>query len=86
MPKPKGTPPLASCTPGDVFKALRKLGGFNFYEGAKHTKVTHLRTGKSSTIPRHGIVKRFLLKSFIDDFLVKECSVDTAELFKHLWC
>lgn len=86
MGKPKGEPKLSACTPQDVFSALKKLGGFAFFEGGSHTKVTHIDTGRSSTIPRHGIVKRYLLKSFIDDFLVKECGIDTNELFKHLWC
>ena len=86
MAKPKGEPKLASCTPDDVFNSLKKVGSFVFFEGAKHTKVTHVPTGRSSTIPRHGVIKRQLMKNFVEDFLVKECGIDTEELFKYLWC
>jgi hypothetical protein len=79
-------PKLASCAPSDVFKALKKIGGFSFYEGAKHTKVIHMATGKSSTIPRHGIVNRHLLKDFVEDYLVKDIGLTKEEIYKHLWC
>ncbi|MFA6463737.1 MAG: type II toxin-antitoxin system HicA family toxin [Candidatus Paceibacterota bacterium] len=82
MDKPK----LASCSPDDVFKALRKLGGFIFKQGAKHTKVIHTETGKSSTIPRHGKVNRNLLKDFVEEFLVKELGYLEKDIYKHLWC
>lgn len=82
MDKPK----LAACSPQDVFKAIRKLGGFTFKEGAKHTKVIHTVSGKASTIPRHGTVDRNLLKDFVEEFLVKELGYSEKEIYKHLWC
>jgi hypothetical protein len=80
------TPKLASCTPQDVFKAINKLGGFEIKEGAKHTKVIHIASKKSSTIPRHGIVNKNLLKGFVNDFLVKELGYSEKEIYKYLWC
>ena len=79
-------PKLAACTPEDVFKALKKLGGFSFYEGSRHTKVTHIKTGKSSTIPRHSIVNKNLLRDFVEDFLVKDLKYSEEEIFENLWC
>ena len=79
-------PKLATCTPEDVFKALKKLGGFKTYEGSKHTKVTHLASGQISTIPRHAIVNKYLLRDFVYDFLIKDCGYTEEEIFKHLWC
>ncbi len=86
MGKPKGEPKLTSCTPDDVFKALRKIGGFTFYEGAKHTKVTHIETGRSSTIPRHTIVNRHLMKDFVEDYLIRDLGIKKENIFKYLWC
>jgi hypothetical protein len=79
-------PKLVSCSPDDIFKALKKIGGFSFFEGAKHTKVTHITTGKSSTIPRHGTINKHLLKNFVEDYLVKDVGLTKKEIFKHLWC
>lgn len=79
-------PKLASCSPDDVFKALKKLGGFTFYEGGKHTKIIHIKTGKTATIPRHSIVDRNLLRDFVEDFLVRDLGYSEEEIFKHLWC
>ena len=86
MGKLKGEPKLTSCTSNDVFKALRKLGGFGFFEGAKHTKITHISSGKCSTIPRHSIVNKHLLKDFISDYLEKDLGIKRGEVFKYLWC
>ena len=79
-------PKLASCTPDDVFKALKRIGGFDFKEGAKHTKIIHIESGKASTIPRHSVVNRNLLKNFVEDFLVKEAGLSEKDIYKHLWC
>lgn len=82
MDKPK----LAQCTPDGVTKALKKLGGLKIEEGKKHTKITHIKTGKCSTIPRHGTVNRNLMKDFVEDFLVKELGYTEKEIYKYLWC
>lgn len=88
MAKPKGDKPkLAACTPDDVFRAIKKLGGFEIrFESAKHTKFVHVATGKASTIPRHSPVNKHLLKDFVGDFLVGACDLDEKEVYKHLWC
>lgn len=82
----KNEPKLASCKPNDVFKALGKIGGFTFFEGAKHTKVIHISSGKCSTIPRHGTVNKHLLRGFVEDFLIKDLGLTREEIFKYLWC
>lgn len=82
MDKPK----LASCTPQDVFNALNRIGGFEIVEGSKHTKIKHIASNKCSTIPRHGMVNRNLLKGFVNDFLIKEIGLTEKEVYKHLWC
>ncbi|MCR4311187.1 MAG: type II toxin-antitoxin system HicA family toxin [Candidatus Taylorbacteria bacterium] len=79
-------PKLTSCSPSDVVRALRKLGGFIVKEGAKHIKVIHIGTGKSSTIPRHAKVNRYLLRDFVDDYLVRDVGLNEKEIYKHLWC
>jgi hypothetical protein len=79
-------PKLAACTPEEVFKALKKLGGFTFYEGRKHTKVIHGVTGKTSTIPRHTTINKYILRDFVSDFLIRDCGHTEEEVFKHLWC
>lgn len=82
----KNEPKLASCKPGDVFKALKKLGGFDYFEGAKHTKITHVNTQVSFTIPRHAIVNRFIMKAFVEDYLIGNAKYTKGEIFEHLWC
>lgn len=88
MAKPSGRKPkLATCSPDDVFRAIKRIGGFEVvFDSAKHTKVVHLATGHASTIPRHSPVNRHLLKDFVEDFLVKQCGLSESEVYKHLWC
>ena len=87
MPKKSGDrPKLAACSPDEVFRALKKIGGFELKEGAKHTKVIHVATGKTSTIPRHAIVNKHLLRDFVGEFLVKDVGLKEEEIYKHLWC
>ncbi|MEJ0053269.1 MAG: hypothetical protein WDN10_00880 [bacterium] len=82
-----GKPKLAACTPEDVFRALRKIGGFEIrYSGSKHTKAVHLVSGKCATIPRHAIVNKFLLRDFVGDFLVRNIGLAEEDIYKHLWC
>lgn len=86
MAKQKGEPKLTSCSPNDVFHALKKLGGFDFFEGSRHTKVKHVASGKSSTIPRHSVLNRHLVKGFVDDYLVRDVGIEKENVFKYLWC
>lgn len=79
------TPKLVNCTPGDVIKALKKLGGFSVSE-SKHIIIIHIKTGKKSTIPRSKPVNRNLLKDFIEDYLVKELGYSEKDIYKHFWC
>jgi predicted RNA binding protein YcfA (HicA-like mRNA interferase family) len=82
MDKPK----LINCTPNDVIKALKKLGGFLVDEGAKHIIIIHKISGKKSTIPRSKPVNKNLLKDFVEDYLVKELGYSEKEIYDHLWC
>lgn len=80
-------PKLVNCTPQDIIKTLKKLGGFSLDEGAaKHIGVKHIASGKKSTIPRTKPVNKHLLKDFLEDYLVKELGYSEEEIFKHLWC
>ena len=79
------TPKLVNCTPNDVIKTLKKLGGF-FVNESKHIIIIHKATGKKSTIPRTKPVNRNLLKDFIEDYLVKELGYSEEDIYKHLWC
>ena len=84
----KSKPKLANCSPQDVFKALKKLGGFVFSEGRKHVRITHIETGKKSTIPRKHKkpLNKHLLKDFVEDWLVKELGYSEDDIYKHLKC
>ena len=87
MGKPKGKPKLAACTPDEVVKALEKLGGFRIKsEGGPHIKVTHIASGKFSTIPRHSPINKHLLRDFIEKFLVAEIGLHENDIYKYLWC
>lgn len=78
---------MVSCTPDDVFRALKKIGGFDFrFESARHTKVLHIATGHASTIPRHSPVNRNLLRDFVEDFLVAKAGLKEEDIYAHLWC
>lgn len=81
MEKPK----LANCTPNNVLKALKKLGGFSIEE-SKHIIIKHIKSGKKSTIPRESPMNRHLLKDFIEDYLIKTLGYSEKEVYKHLWC
>jgi len=81
MEKPK----LANCTPNDVIKALKKLGGFSVEE-SKHIIIKHTKSGEKSTIPRGNPVNRYLLRDFVEDYLIKTLGYSEAEIYKHLWC
>jgi hypothetical protein len=80
-------PKLAACTPDDIFRALKKLGGFEIkFESAKHTKVLHVATGHAFTIPRHSPVNRHIVKDLVSDFLVEKAGFTEDKVYKHLWC
>ncbi|MFH1968096.1 MAG: hypothetical protein ABIJ84_01780 [bacterium] len=78
-------PKLANCSPKDVIKALKKLGGF-LIKDSRHIKIIHIKSGKSSTIPRSRPINRNLLKDFIEEYLIKELRYSEAEIYKYLWC
>ena len=83
----KNKPKLSNCSPKDVFKTLKKLGGFEIIKsGAKHTTIKHISSGKKSTIPRHNPIDRNLLKDFVDDYLIEELGFSEDDVYKYLWC
>jgi hypothetical protein len=80
-------PKLANCKPEDVFTALKRIGGFKIvYQSAKHTKIAHEKSGKSSTIPRHNPINRHLMKDFVNDYLIRDIGLTEEEIYKYLWC
>ncbi len=82
----RNKPKLSNCSPRDVFKTLKKLGGFEISDGAKHTIIQHTVSGKKSTIPRHNPINRNLLKDFVEEYLIKEIGFSEDEVYKYLWC
>ena len=87
MSKKKRTPPkFANCSPTDLRRLLKKLGGFSISEGAKHTLVEHNETKKRSTIPRHTKLKRFLVKDFIEDYLIDDLGYDPDDVYSNIRC
>ncbi len=79
-------PKLSNCSPNDVIRALKKLGDFIIKEGGNHTKVRHILSGNGSTIPRHNPINRYLLKDFVEDYLVKKLGYTEKDIYKVLWC
>ena len=79
-------PKLTNCSPDDVFGALKKIGGFATHPGAKHDVIIHIQTGKKSTIPRNNPINRYLLKDFIEEYLIKELGYSEVDIYEHLWC
>jgi len=80
-------PKLADCSPAEILKALKKLGGFTFERGsAKHMKVIHSKTGFPFIIPRHSVCDRNLVKDMADEFLIKKCGYTKEHIYRYLWC
>lgn len=75
-----------NCSPDDVFRLFRKLGGFYVKEGGKHTKVTHIESGKATLIPRAKKVNRHLLNDVIDKYLIEELGYKREDITKNLTC
>lgn len=87
MNKKRGREPkLANCSSEDVFRALRKLGDFSIMQGAKHTVILHQSTKEKSTTPRSFPINRYLLKDFIEDYLIDKIGFSKTEIYKYLWC
>lgn len=86
MAKGKGVK-LNNCTPNNVLALFDRLGGFVIKEGAKHTKITHLESGKATTIPRKKRIDRYLLKqNIIKQFLVKSLGFSLEDIYNNLDC
>lgn len=83
----KEKPKLANCSPDDVFRALKKLGGFAINNSsAKHNTVIYVKTGKKSTIPRSTPINRYLLQDFVDEYLIRELGFTEEDVYAVLWC
>ncbi len=79
-------PKLNNCSPNDLVKALKKLGGFLLkIKSSKHYKVEHIRTGKVWMIPRYAPLKKGLVWDMVRNYLNKLGYPD-KEIFKYLWC
>ncbi len=59
-----------SCKRKKLIRALEKLG-LNLEEGSNHTKAECIPNSRKTTIPRHKIIKREIVKS-ICDFLIEK--------------
>lgn len=56
----------------DFIRYLGVQGCILFREGAKHSVFVNLKTGRSSTIPRHREIDNFLVRKICRDLEVKE--------------
>ena len=86
MKKRQGKPKLADCSDRNIKRALNKLGGFFIKEGSKHTRIVHQETNKCSTIPRSMPINKNIMKSFVNDYLIKELGYSDAIIYQYLWC
>jgi predicted RNA binding protein YcfA (HicA-like mRNA interferase family) len=77
-------PKLNNCSPGDFLKLFKKLGGFSISEGGKHTKVTHIASGKATIIPRHSRVDPHISRSIMNKYLVRDLKYDADEIYRIL--
>ena len=77
---------INNCTPGNVFSMFDRLGGFKTKECRRHTKVTHITTGKATLIPRHTRVDEHLLRDVIEDYLVRDLHFDENLVYGCLKC
>jgi len=85
--KKKGKrPPLVNCSPNDVWRALKKIGGFVEKAGSKHGKIEHTATKHCSEIPRHTPVNKHIMRDFVEDYLVGKCGLTEQQIYFHLWC
>ncbi len=85
--KGRGNKSFKNCSPRNVFVMFNKLGGFKIKECAKHTKVTHLESGKATTIPRAKKIDRYLLEqNVIQGFLIDDLGFSWEDIFNTLDC
>ena len=75
---------LTNCTPYDLISMFRRLGGFSINEGGKHTKITHLSTGKVTIIARHSRVDPYIAKSIVNNFAIRELGYSEKDVLKCL--
>lgn len=54
--------------------------------GTKHGKIEHMATGHCSEIPRHTPINKYLLRDFVEDYLVRKCGLTEEHVYSHLWC
>ena len=59
------------CKRKKLILALEKLD-LDIKEGSKHTKAECINNGHKTTIPRHTMIKREVVKSICDFLLEKE--------------
>lgn len=79
-------PPLVNCSPDDVWRLVKKLGGFIEKPGTKHGKIEHTVTKHCGEIPRHNPVNRYIMRDFVEDYLVKKCGFTLDQVYTYLWC
>ena len=79
-------PKLTNCTPLDLVTLFRRLGGFSIKEGGKHTKITHIKTGKVTIIARHSRVDPNIAKSIVFGFIIRDLKYDADKVYASLKC
>ena len=55
-----------------LLRALAKVPGLSFYEGARHTKVTCAKNGRVTMIPRHRMVWAKTLRDIVQQLRAME--------------
>lgn len=77
-------PKLTNCTPDDLIAMFRRLGGFSIKEGGKHTRITHILSGKATIIARHSRVDPHIARSIINHYLIADLGYDREKIYKNL--
>ena len=77
-------PKLTNCTPDDFIAMFRRLGGFSIKEGGKHTKITHILSGRATIIARHSRIDPNIARAIVNNYLVRDLKCSKDEIYLNL--
>ena len=75
---------LTNCTPNEFIAMFRRLGGFSINEGGKHTKITHILSGKATIIARHSRIDPNIARSIVNNYLVRDLKYTKKDIYRNL--
>ena len=74
------------CKPQDVIRLFSSLHDFEIDEGGKHTKVTHVKSGKTTTVPRHARVNPHIVRDIVNKYVIRDLGYDRQRVLTLLDC